>query len=51
MLLLEGTHLLQEALRTDYFPKEIVATTLWLNKHSEILESISKKTQIIAIFS
>ena len=49
MLLLEGTHLLQEALRTDYFPKEIVATTFWLNKHNEILEYISEKTQIIEV--
>ena len=39
LLLLEGTHLLQEALKTNYFPKEIIATDSWIRKYKNILES------------
>jgi len=46
MLLLEGTHLLQEALTTKYIPKEIVATSSWLQKYPDILLSIQSKVQI-----
>ena len=41
-LLLEGTHLLEEALKTGYFPTEIIATPIWVKKHNHIL----KKTHI-----
>ena len=44
MLLLEGTHLLQEALDTEYMPQEIVATSSWLEKHTEILKLINPDT-------
>tara|TARA_Y100001968_G_scaffold292816_2_gene298336 strand:- start:26956 stop:27762 length:807 start_codon:yes stop_codon:yes gene_type:complete len=49
MLLLEGTHLLQEALNTDFRPNEIVATTAWLGKHQNILEIIPKETNIYQV--
>ncbi len=49
MLLLEGTHLLEEALHTDYFPKEIIATTSWLEKYSHILQLLQSGTQIIEV--
>ena len=39
-LLLEGTHLLEEALKTKCFPTEIISTTRWLKNHSEIMKSI-----------
>ena len=41
LILLEGTHLLLEALKTSFLPVEIIATTKWLEKNSEIIESIS----------
>lgn len=43
LLLLEGTHLLDEALRSAYLPSEIVATSSWLKEHSKILQSIPNK--------
>ncbi len=46
MLLLEGTHLLQEALKASCVPSEIVATPKWLEEHEEIVKEISKGVQI-----
>jgi len=43
LLLLEGTHLLEEALRTSYLPSEIVATSSWLKDHAGLLELIPKE--------
>ena len=36
LLLLEGTHLLQEALRRGAVPEEIVATEVWLQRHPDL---------------
>ena len=46
LLLLEGTHLLDEALRTSFQPSEIVATSSWLKGNLELLQGIPKKTPI-----
>ena len=46
MLLLEGTHLLQEALKACCLPSEIVATPKWLEDHEEIFQEISQGVQI-----
>ncbi len=43
LLLLEGTHLLEEALKTSYFPREIIATSSWLKDHLHGLQSIQKE--------
>ncbi|WP_320667130.1 RNA methyltransferase [Prochlorococcus sp. MIT 1307] len=42
LLLLEGTHLLEEALKTSFFPGEIIATSSWLKDHLELLKLIPK---------
>ncbi len=42
-LLLEGTHLLEEALRTGISPHELVATSSWIKANSKILHSLSKQ--------
>ena len=46
MLLLEGTHLLSEALKTCRMPSEIVVTPQWLEENKEIFQAISKEVQI-----
>ena len=46
MLLLEGTHLLQEALKTEHIPREIIATTSWLIKNDLILDLLPVETTI-----
>tara|TARA_Y100001968_G_scaffold311105_1_gene332791 strand:+ start:1855 stop:2715 length:861 start_codon:yes stop_codon:yes gene_type:complete len=49
MLLLEGTHLLEEALKTNFLPLEIIVTPSWKRKNFNILESISNHTKIIEV--
>jgi len=44
LLLLEGTHLLQEVLRAAQQPKEIVATTSWLSNHHELVDKLLPQT-------
>ncbi len=46
MLLLEGTHLLQEALKTCCLPSEIIATPKWLEEHGAIFQGIFKGVQV-----
>ena len=43
MLLLEGTHLLLEAINSDYLPKEIYATAAWKQKHNDILQVVPQE--------
>ncbi len=45
LLLLEGTHLLEETLKSGYIPKEIIATSKWLENHSTVLEFLPKNVQ------
>ena len=42
LLLLEGTHLLQEVLRQGSAPEEIIATEAWLESHSGLVECCSQ---------
>ena len=42
MLLLEGTHLLQEVLKQGNAPEEIIATEAWLQGHPDLAESCSQ---------
>ena len=46
MILLEGTHLLEEALKTNYLPEEIILTPAWKRKNSYILDSMSNLVKI-----
>ena len=46
LLLLEGTHLLQEVLRTTRRPKEIVATNFWLERHGDLVQALPAETLI-----
>ena len=39
-LLLEGSHLIDEALKTNFLPSEIIATPEWLDEHQEVLKKI-----------
>jgi TrmH family RNA methyltransferase len=39
-LLLEGTHLLQEALRLGLRPELVLATPLWLERHAALLQGL-----------
>ncbi len=45
ILLLEGTNLLKEALKTGCMPSEIVATSSWVQKHSEIIQELSSDVE------
>ena len=49
LLLLEGTHLLKEALRISILPVEVVATRSWLDKHYELLETIPNQIPITEV--
>ena len=44
LILLEGTHLLQEAMKSKFVPEEIIATCSWCDSHAQILKSISDLT-------
>ena len=41
LLLLEGTHLLQELLKRGSAPEEIIATEVWLQRHPALVEHCS----------
>ena len=44
-MLLEGTHLLQELLRRERGPEEIIVTERWLQRHSSLVEQCSAQTR------
>ncbi len=46
LLLLEGTHLLEETIKNSLIPSEIISTSKWLENHSEILQLISRDVEI-----
>ena len=48
-LLLEGTNLLQEALKTSFLPALIIATSEWIQKHSELLQDLANEVELIAV--
>ncbi len=43
LILLEGTHLLEEALNNNFIPEQIIATKCWLYRHSYLLELFHHK--------
>ncbi len=49
LLLLEGTHLLKEALRTNYSPQEIIFTESWKIKNIDILSSLSQVSKVFEV--
>ncbi len=49
MLLLEGTHLLEEALHNSYVPIEIIATRNWIERYSEILGVLTEQTLVVEV--
>ena len=46
LLLLEGTNLLVEALKTSYMPCEVLLTSRWMNDNPAILKTIPCQTQL-----
>jgi TrmH family RNA methyltransferase len=48
LLLLEGTHLLQEALRLGLGPERILATPAWLDRHGELLAGAGAPLQPVS---
>ena len=48
-LLLEGSHLLEEALKTKFFPTEIIATPQWCDKNQEVLKKIASKSLLTLV--
>ena len=48
-LLLEGTHLFEEAMKTNFIPSLVVATPDWYKAHSEILNSVPSDVQLISV--
>ncbi len=43
-LLLEGTHLLEEALRRGLTPDRVLATLPWLNRHGDLIQALPGTT-------
>ncbi|NDG75065.1 MAG: RNA methyltransferase [Synechococcaceae bacterium WB8_1B_136] len=45
LLLLEGTHLLQELLRLQLQPQQVLATAAWMAAHAELLAPLAQPVQ------
>ena len=48
-ILLEGTHLLEEALRTNCLPSDIIATSEWFDEHQDVFKKIASKSSLIKV--
>jgi len=48
-LLLEGTHLLEEALKTNTVPVEVIATLDWFDDHQEVVKKITSRSLLIPV--
>ena len=48
-LLLEGSHLLEEALKKDCFPTEVIATAEWYEKNQGILKKLPSKSLLTLV--
>lgn len=46
LILLEGTHLLQEALRLDLCPELVLATSDWLDRHGALCERLPDASRL-----
>ena len=49
LLLLEGTHLLQEVLRLGLHPVELLATQAWSERHSPLLEALPAGCRVVPV--
>ena len=48
-LLLEGTHLLEEALKTNYLPVEVIATADWFDDHQEVCKKLASRSLLTRV--
>jgi len=48
-LLLEGSHLLEEALKTNFLPTEVFATPKWCDEHQEVLRKIASRSLLTLV--
>ena len=48
-LLLEGSHLLEEALKTNFLPTEVIATPEWCDEHQEVLRKIASRSLLTLV--
>ena len=48
-LLLEGSHLLEEALKTNFLPTEVIATPEWCDDHEEVLKKIASRSLLTLV--
>ena len=48
-LLLEGTHMLEEAIKTDYLPSEVIATSNWFEDHQDLIEKLPNNSSFILV--
>ena len=48
-LLLEGSHLLEEALKTKFWPTEVIATPEWCEEHEEVLKKIASRSLLTLV--
>ncbi len=49
LLLLEGTHLLQEVLRLGLLPCDLLATEVWCARHPELLQALPSSLRIVLV--
>ena len=47
--MLEGSHLLEESLKTNFFPAEVIATSEWLDGHQEVFKKIAPKSALTLV--
>ena len=48
-LLLEGSHFIEEVLKTNFLPTEVIATPEWCDGHQEILKKIDSKSLLTLV--
>ena len=48
-ILLEGSNLLEEALKTNFMPSEVIATVEWVDEHKEVLKKISSRSLLTLV--
>jgi TrmH family RNA methyltransferase len=49
LLLLEGTHLLQEALKLQLFPRDLLHTSVWKDRHPELLQRLPSELRPVPV--
>ena len=48
-LLLEGSHLLEEALKTNFLPTEVIATPEWCDENEKVLKKIASRSLLTLV--